>query len=76
MANATDKQAVFEQALSDAGFGDARKAECCECYEEGDWNTLSKLLQSQKNALLDKVHEGQKQIDCIDYLTYSLKRKQ
>ena len=76
MANATDKSAVFAQALTDAGCGDALKARCCKCYEDGDWNTLSRLLQNQKNALLDKVHEGQKQIDCIDYLTYSLKKKQ
>ena len=74
MANATDKTAVFEQALQDAGCGDALKARCCECYEDGDFGTLDRLLQKQKQTLLDKVHEGQKQIDCIDYLAYTLKK--
>lgn len=75
MANATNKAAVFEQALDDAGCGDALKARCCECYEDGDYGTLNRLLNDQKKALLNKVHEGQKQIDCIDYLTYSLKKQ-
>ena len=76
MANATDKTAVFEQALQDAGCGDALMSRCCECYEQGELQKLEQLLKQQRAALLDKVHEGQKQIDCLDYLTYSLKKKQ
>ena len=74
MANATDKSAVFAQALTDAGCGDALKARCCECYKDGDFGTLDRLLQKQKQTLLNKVHEGQKQIDCLDYLAYTLKK--
>ena len=74
MANATDKTAVFEQTLKDAGCSEALKKHCCECYEDGDWSTLETLLKQQKIALLNKVHEGQKQIDCIDYLAYTLNK--
>lgn len=75
MANATDRAALFEQALSDAGCGDALMSRCCECYEQGEYKELEQLLKTQRAALLEKVHEGQKQIDCLDYLTYSLKKK-
>lgn len=75
MANATDKSAVFAQALTDAGCGDALKARCCECYACGDIDALKKLLSEQRKALLEQVHNGQKQIDCLDYLAYTIRKK-
>lgn len=74
MANATDKQAVFEQALTDAGCSEQLKELCCECYEEHDGKRLEKLLAEHRKALLDNVHKGEAQIDCLDYLTYTLKK--
>ena len=48
MANATDKTAVFEQALQDAGCGDALMSRCCECYEQGELQKLEQLLKQQR----------------------------
>ncbi len=30
------------------------------------------ILTKHRKHLLDSVHKGQKQIDCLDYLIYSL----
>ncbi|NYB72845.1 hypothetical protein HZF24_01680 [Sedimentibacter hydroxybenzoicus DSM 7310] len=34
-----------------------------------------KLLSCHRCSLLDKIHEYQKQLDCLDYLIYSTKNK-
>jgi hypothetical protein len=31
------------------------------------------LLKKHRNSLLDKIHEDQKAIDCLDYLLYRIK---
>jgi hypothetical protein len=31
------------------------------------------LLKKHRNSLLDKIHEDQKAIDCLDYLFYRIK---
>lgn len=43
-------------------FGYGKKAE------------LLKRLESHRKGLLDKVHEGEKQIDCLDYLVFQIER--
>ena len=34
-----------------------------------------KSLQCHRCCLLDKLHEEQKKIDCLDYLIYTLKKQ-
>lgn len=31
-------------------------------------------MESHRKGLLDKVHEGEKQIDCLDYLVFQIER--
>lgn len=76
MANAIDRQALFEQALDDAGVREPEKTKCRTCYAEEDYRTLSRLLADHRKVLLDTVHKGQKQIDCLDYLSYSIGKEQ
>lgn len=33
------------------------------------------LLAKHRNTLLDRLHNNQKQIDCLDYLIFNLKQK-
>ena len=35
-----------------------------------------KVLKKHWRCLLDKIHEGQKQIDCLDYLLYQMEKEQ
>lgn len=42
--------------------------------EEDDFEELSKLLEQHRSCLLNLIHDKEKQIDCLDYLVYQIKR--
>ena len=44
-------------------------------YNNDDLKMLIKSLQCHRCCLLDKLHEEQKKIDCLDYLIYTLKKQ-
>ena len=74
MAKASDKQGILIQNLVDAGF-DSQTVWACLCLvEEGRQAQLLRILAHQKDALLDTVHQSQRQIDCLDFLVYQIKR--
>lgn len=67
------KEAIV-QNLADAGCG-RETIECCiACLDCGEKEELLKRLENHRNGLLHKVHEGEKQIDCLDYLVYQIMR--
>ena len=67
------REAVI-QNLKDAGC----MPDMLECImihlDEDNIGELLKLLEQQRNCLLHMVHEREKQIDCLDYLVYQIKR--
>ena len=67
------KEAVV-QNLEDAGCT-MDTIECCiACMEQGKKNELLKRLEEHRTSLLNKVHEEEKHIDCLDYLVYQIRR--
>ena len=49
--------------------------ECIMAHlDEDDMGELLKLLEQYRSCLLGTVHEREKQIDCLDYLVYQIKR--
>ena len=67
------KEAVI-QNLEDAGCA-PDVIECCiACMEQGKKNELMKTLEEHRKGLLNKVHEEEKHIDCLDYLVYQIGR--
>lgn len=73
MPEALTREAIV-QNLRDAG--------CDECLidqflAQGDQATLCqqlKLLEKHRCCLLKKLHSTQKQIDCLDFLLWQMKR--
>lgn len=62
------------QNLKDAGC-DRKIIECfLECMARDDFNGQLRLMKEQRKCLLDRVHEEEKQIDCLDYLVYQIDR--
>lgn len=62
------------QNLKDAGC-DRKIIECfMECMARDDFNGQLRLMKEQRKCLLNRVHEEEKQIDCLDYLVYQLDR--
>lgn len=67
------KEAII-QNLEDAGCS-REVIDCClACLDHGKKDELLKRLEDHRKGLLNKVHEGEKQIDCLDYLVYQIHR--
>ena len=67
------REAVI-QNLKDAGCASDIIEHCIVCMEQGEKNELLKQLEEHRIGLLNKVHEEQKHIDCLDYLVYQIGR--
>ncbi len=65
------KEAVVEN-LREAGCSEETIQCCMECLDDGRKEELLKRLEKHRSGLLKKVHEGEKQIDCLDYLVYQI----
>ena len=68
------KEAVI-QNLRDAGFS----LDTIRCFmgyfDKGDWRNQLSLLEEHREGILDRVHEEERQIDCLDYLVYQIKNR-
>ena len=74
MPNAADTRAVIEENLKDAGFDADNIHRCMDMLSHGSYDELYKFLASHRKDLLDSVHESTKQLDCLDYLVYKLRK--
>ncbi len=75
MSEASDTMGILHQNLIDAGCSEDLIETCMELAKANKWNLLLPLLSKQRINLLDSVHDGQKQIDCLDFLVYSINKK-
>ena len=73
MASYGSKEAVI-QNLEDAGCAPDIIECCMACMEQGKKKELLQRLEEHRKALLHKVHEEEKHIDCLDYLVYQIGR--
>lgn len=68
------KEAVV-QNLRDAGCS----LDTIRCFmgyfDKGDWKDQLSLLEEHRESILRRVHEEEKQIDCLDYLVYQIKNR-
>ena len=75
MSEASDSMGILHQNLIDAGCSKDLIETCMELAKANKWKRLLPLLAKQRINLLDSVHDGQKQIDCLDFLVYSINKK-
>ena len=66
------KQERIVLNMKDAGCSEETIKRFLLCYQAGDIKGELKVLSNHRQALLDEVHKGQKEIDCIDYLVYQI----
>ena len=74
MANAADKTAVLTENLHDMGLDDETTAKCLMLIREKRYAELEKLLKAYRQSLLNSVHKYNERIDCLDFLTYKLRK--
>lgn len=60
--------------LKAAGFDEALMEEFLCCWKEGKTMEELRLLSQKREALLDQVHREERQIHCLDYLTYQIEK--
>ena len=69
-----DSEEDVIQNLKDAGC-DQEIIKCfLACMEQDDLSGQLRLMEGHRKCLLDKVHEEEKKIDCLDYLVYQMGR--
>ena len=73
MAEAEEQYEKIHQHLIDTGCDQKTTELCLAFVKEGQLLDMIPILRSHRNTLLDSVHRGQKQIDCLDYLNYKIK---
>ena len=59
--------------LKDAGCDDKTIAAFLHYRQMNEQAKQMDLLKKHRHSLLDKIHEDQKAIDCLDYLVYRIK---
>lgn len=74
MLEGDSAQAVI-QNLKDAGCDLETTERFLALEQAGQTREQLKLLSAHRKRLLDKVHEEERRIDCLDYLVYQVKRE-
>lgn len=61
--------------LRDAGCSQETIRQYLHLAETGNVKEQLRLLYRHRAALLDRLHQDQKQIDCLDYLIYQMEQQ-
>lgn len=75
MAEASDTLGILYQNLLDAGCNETMAATCMALAKSGKWSALLPQLTQHKKDLLERIHTGQQQIDCLDFLIYQIHKE-
>lgn len=75
MAEAHDTYGMIFQNLVDAGCDGNTTEQCMKYISERNYSKMLSLLSQHRKTLLDTFHRSQKQIDCLDYLIYKIKKE-
>lgn len=71
MEKINEEQLILSN-LKDAGCDDILIKQFYKLKEKGHKEEMKRLLLTHRASLLDKVHTGQRMIDCLDYLIYNI----
>lgn len=70
-----DSKEAVVQNLRDAGCNPDTIRCFMGHFDRGDWKVQLSLLEEHRESILNRVHEGEKQIGCLDYLVYRIKNR-
>lgn len=71
-ATMTERDLILN--LNAAGFDESLAQEFVDCWKAGRTVEQLRLLAQQRAGLLEQVHREEKQIHCLDYLVYQLRK--
>lgn len=70
-----DSKEAVVQNLRDAGCSLDAIRRFMGYFDKGEWKDQLSLLEEHRESILNRVHEEEKQIDCLDYLVYQIKNR-
>ena len=76
MAEASDTLGILYQNLLDAGCSKKNIEACIGYAKNNEWDHLLPILTRHKSLLLDTIHSDQEKIECLDFLIYTINKKQ
>ncbi len=76
MPKASDTEGVLRQNLLDAGCNADMIRRCMDLAGKQERGELLRILSHHRRELLGLVHQSEKQIDCLDYLVYQIKKQE
>ena len=71
----TQTEREIAQNLRDAGCGREETETIMSCWRQGDLPGMKKHIAACRREQLDRLHESQKRIDRLDYLSYRLQHE-
>lgn len=74
MNNEYNKDITIKQNLKDAGCNSARINNFLALQESGKISEQLYLLSEHRRLLLNAIHKKQKNLDCLDYLIFTIKK--
>lgn len=70
-----NNEEIIMRNLIDAGCQSETAEEIMNNFREDKISEGLKLLAAHRRRLLEELHREQKQIDCLDYLVYKMKKE-
>lgn len=74
MGEYTDDVHSIIQNLEDAGCDKQTVERFMELREAGEKKGQLMLLETHRRSLMQKVHKHEKQINCLDFLVYQMRK--
>lgn len=63
------------QNLRDAGCDADKISEICRLCDAGQIQEAIRILRQHRCGLMDKLHQSQNRVDCLDYLVYEMQKE-
>ena len=73
--NSKNSEEAIIRNLKDAGCDEDMIITFMEDMKKNRLDEGLKLLETHRRSLLADLHKEQKQIDCLDYLVYTMQKK-
>ncbi len=74
MAQGLDVLGILHQNLLDAGCNEEIIEQCMTLAQEKKQADILPVLSKHRAELLKTIHARQRQIDCLDFLVYSVQK--
>lgn len=74
LTNYMENTAMVIQNLKDAGCDTDTVKTFMELADSGEQKKQIQLLEKHRRVLLYEIHKNEKQIDCLDYLLYQMRK--